>query len=78
MNVCSPHMSKEQDAKPQILTFVRRVMPDASSADLAEATAVFAQYLNVVLRMYRRMKQQLDPESDSREDKTYARVASDK
>ena len=53
-------------------------MPDASSADLAEATAVFAQYLNVVLRMYRRMKQQLDPESDSREDKTYARVASDK
>ena len=78
MNVCSAHMSKEQDTKPQILTFVRRVMPDTSSADLAEATAVFAQYLNVVLRMYRRMKQQLDPESDSREDKTYARVASDK
>ena len=71
-------MSKEQDTKPQVLAFVRRVMPDASSADLAEGTAVFAQYLNLVLRLYRRTKQQRDPESDSREDKTYARVASDK
>ena len=78
MNVCSAHMSKEHDAKPQILTFVRRVMPDATSADLDAATAAFAQYLSVVLRMYTRLKQQRDRQSDSREGKTYARVVHDK
>ena len=78
MNVCSVHMSKEQDSKPQIPAFIRRVMPGASSADLDAATAAFAQYLSVVLRLYTRLKQQRDPQSDSREGKTYARVAHDK
>lgn len=77
MNVCSVHMSKEQDSKPQIPAFVRRVMPGASSADLDAATAAFAQYLDVMLRLYTRLKQQRNSESDSREGKTYARVARD-
>ena len=53
-------------------------MPEASSADIDAATAAFVQYLDVMLRLYMRLKQQRDPESDSREDKTYARVVSDK
>ena len=76
MNVCSVHMSKEQDPKPQIPAFVQRVMPDASSADLDAATAAFAQYLSVVLRLYTRLKQR-NSGGDSREGGTYARVARD-
>ena len=78
MNLCSIHMSSEQDPKPQIPAFIRRVMPDASSADLDAAAAAFARYLNGMLRLYTRLKQQRDSQRDSREGKTYARVARDK
>ena len=44
----------------QILQFVRRVMPNASEAELREATANFDEYMAVVWDIFQRIKRQQD------------------
>ena len=76
-HVCSVHMSKEKEAKPKVPAFIQRVMPGASSAELDDATSAFTQYLEVVLRLYARLKEQNNREGDSPDAGKYARVACD-
>ena len=44
--------------------FIRRAMPDASEAELLEATATFKEYMAVVLRIYQRIHREAS-DSDS-------------
>ena len=50
-------MSREtQEPLPTIPSFIRRVMPEASEAELEEATENSKEYMIVVLGIYRRLK----------------------
>jgi hypothetical protein len=46
------------DPQPKIPTFIRRVMPSASEAELHDATETFRRYVAVVMRMSARLAQE--------------------
>jgi hypothetical protein len=43
------------DSKPKIFLFIRRLMPNASAAELEEASHNFERYMAVVARIHKRM-----------------------
>jgi hypothetical protein len=54
------------DEPKRIPLFIRRIMPDATEAELLEATETFMRYMEIVIRIHERMERE-STESDSRE-----------
>jgi hypothetical protein len=53
--------------------FIRRVMPNASEAELREATANFDEYMAIVLEIFQRIKRE-DADGDSPNERLCDRV----
>jgi hypothetical protein len=53
------------ERKDVVPKFIRRLMPQATEAELQEATETFKQYMAVALRIYTRLKREARDSPDS-------------
>jgi hypothetical protein len=49
------------ERKDVVPKFIRRIMPNATDAQLREATDNFKQYMAIALRIYMRTKDKISP-----------------
>ena len=54
----------DQNSLPTIPSFIRRVMPNASEAELLEATENFKEYMKVVWGIYQRISAEKNQTTD--------------